>query len=68
LLLELVHELAACGSTWWNIVIVQLMEGFSTGLGLRGHPGPSGWYHLAGTGHAGGGLSGVMMAYGAGAA
>jgi MFS family permease len=59
--------LAACGPNWWNIAIVQVMEGLS--MGLVGVAVPALVAEItAGTGHAGGGLGGVMMAYGAGAA
>jgi MFS family permease len=59
--------LAAYGPDWWDIAIVQVMEGFSMGLAGVAIPALVA-ETMAGTGHAGGGLGGVMMAYGAGAA
>jgi MFS family permease len=59
--------LAACGPAWWNIAIVQVMEGLSMGLAGVAIPALVADI-MAETGHAGGGLGGVMMAYGAGAA
>ncbi len=59
--------LAACGPTWWSIALVQVMEGMSMGLAGVAIPALAAEI-MAGTGHAGGGLGGVMMAYGAGAA
>ena len=59
--------LAACGPNWWDIAVVQVLEGLS--MGLAGVAIPALVAEItAGTGHAGGGLGGVMMAYGAGAA
>ena len=59
--------LAACGLHWWNVAVVELMEGLSMGLAGVAIPALVAKF-MAGTGHAGGGLGGVMMAYGAGAA
>jgi MFS family permease len=59
--------LAACGSSWWSIGIVQVMEGLSMGLAGVAIPALAADI-MADTGHAGSGLGGVMMAYGAGAA
>jgi MFS family permease len=59
--------LAACGQAWWNIADVQVMEGLSMGLAGVAIPALAADI-MADTGHAGGGLGGVMMAYGAGAA
>jgi MFS family permease len=59
--------LAAGGTAWWNIALVQLMEGVSMGLAGVAIPALAADI-MADTGHAGGGLGIVMMAYGAGAA
>jgi MFS family permease len=59
--------LAASGAAWWNIAIVQIIEGLSMGLAGVAIPALAADI-MADTGHAGGGLGGVMMAYGAGAA
>lgn len=68
LLLVIVRAmLAAYGAGWWNIAIVQVLEGLSMGLAGVAIPALVAGI-MADTGHAGGGLGGVMMAYGAGAA
>jgi MFS family permease len=59
--------LAACGPTRWNMDIVQFVKGLSMGLAGVAIPALAADI-TADTGHAGCGLGGVMMAYGAGAA
>jgi MFS family permease len=59
--------LAAYGGSWWNIGAVQVMEGLSMGLAGVAIPALAAKI-MEDTGHAGGGLGGVLMAYGAGAA
>lgn len=68
LLLVIVRAgLAASSASWWSVAAVQLMEGLS--MGLAGVAIPALVADIMDdTGHAGGGLGGVMMAYGAGAA
>lgn len=68
LLLVIVRAgLAAWSASWWSVAAVQLMEGLS--MGLAGVAIPALVADIMDdTGHAGGGLGGVMMAYGAGAA
>lgn len=59
--------LAAWSTAWWSVAVVQVMEGL--GMGLAGVAIPALVAEtMADTGHAGAGLGGVMMAYGAGAA
>jgi MFS family permease len=67
LLVVVPGALAVCGPNWWNIAIVQVVDGLSMGLAGVAIPALAAKI-MAGTGHAGGGLGGVMMAYGAGAA
>lgn len=59
--------LAAYGPSWWNIAAAQVMEGLLIGLAGVSIPALAADI-MADTGHAGGGLGEVMMAYGAGAA
>jgi MFS family permease len=67
LLLVIVRAaLAAGGPVWWSIALVQVMEGASMGLAGVAIPALVADI-MADTGHAGSGLGGVMMAYGAGA-
>ncbi|MCW6509427.1 MFS transporter [Lichenifustis flavocetrariae] len=67
LLVILRAGLAAWSSAWGNVALVQVLEGLSMGLAGVAIPALVADI-MADTGHAGGGLGGVMMAYGAGAA
>jgi MFS transporter len=67
LLVVIRGALATGGTIWWNIAIVQILEGLSMGLAGVAIPALAADI-MAGTGHAGGGLGIVMMAYGGGAA
>ena len=67
LLVVLRAGLAAWSASWWSVAVVQVLEGLAMGLAGVAIPALVADI-MADTGHAGGGLGGVMMAYGAGAA
>lgn len=67
LLVILRGGLAAWSSAWWSVGLVQLLEGLAMGLAGVAIPALVADV-MSDTGHAGAGLGGVMMAYGAGAA
>ena len=67
LLVVLRAGLAAWSPSWWSVAVVQIMEGLAMGLAGVAIPALVADI-MADTGHAGAGLGGVMMAYGAGAA
>ena len=67
LLVVLRAGLAAWSALWWCVAVVQVLEGLAMGLAGVAIPALVADI-MADTGHAGGGLGGVMMAYGAGAA
>ena len=66
LLVILRAGLAAWSASWWSVAVVQVLEGLAMGLAGVAIPALVADI-MADTGHAGGGLGGVMMAYGAGA-
>lgn len=59
--------LASTSASWWIVGVVEILEGLAMGFAGVAIPALVA-RAMADTGHAGAGLGGVMMAYGAGAA